>query len=82
MARFRVYLLDGSGRIVSVEDVEFEASREALDFARRLVANRQSHAFELWQGRDRLHKETVDRALYLRGLSHQSPVVSALDKRS
>jgi hypothetical protein len=58
MAQYRVYLLDGNGRIVGSEDIECDRAGEALEFARRLVARRQSHAFELWQGRDRLHKET------------------------
>src|SRR6185437_3159659 len=58
MAQYRCYLLDGSGRIVTFEDVELDNIGSALDFARRLVTENQSHAFELWQGRECLHKET------------------------
>lgn len=57
MAGFRCYLLDGSGRIVASEEIEAADSSAALATARELLSQRQSHAFELWQGDHRIHKE-------------------------
>jgi hypothetical protein len=57
MAQYRCYLLDGSGKIVAFEDLEAGTIDEALVTARELLGKRQSHTFELWQGRERIHKE-------------------------
>lgn len=58
MAQYRCYLLDGSGKIVTFEEIEIFSTDEALAYARRLLAQQHSHGFELWQGRECLHKET------------------------
>jgi len=58
MAQYRCYLLDGSGRIVKSEDIDAITDDDAIVLARERLAEHNSHAFELWQGRDRLHKET------------------------
>lgn len=58
MPHYRCYLLDGSGRIVAAEEVARTSAGEALEFARELCAARRSYAFELWQGRERIFKET------------------------
>jgi hypothetical protein len=58
MAQYRCYLLDGSDKIVAVEDIEIDTVDAALAFARRLCAERRSYAFELWLGRERVFKET------------------------
>jgi hypothetical protein len=58
MAQYRCYLLDGSDRIVAAEDLEIETDEAALALARRLCVERRSYAFELWQGRERVFKET------------------------
>lgn len=57
MAGFRCYLLDGGGRIVASEEIEAADASAAVAIARELLAERQSHAFELWQGDQRIHKE-------------------------
>jgi hypothetical protein len=57
MAQYRCYLLDGSDKIVAVEDLEIDTVEAALAAARRLCADRLSYAFELWQGRERMFKE-------------------------
>ncbi|HUJ97937.1 MAG TPA: hypothetical protein VLV85_06790 [Stellaceae bacterium] len=57
MAQYRCYLLDGSDKIVAVEDIEIDTGDAALAWARQLCAERRSHAFELWQGRERVFKE-------------------------
>jgi hypothetical protein len=58
MAQYRCYLLDGSGKIVAFEEIETASTDEALELARRLLAQQHSHGFELWQGRECLHKES------------------------
>jgi hypothetical protein len=58
MAQYRCYLLDGSDKIVAVEDIEIDTGEAALAAARQLCAGRRSFAFELWQGRERVFKET------------------------
>ncbi|HZB91081.1 MAG TPA: hypothetical protein VE397_06560 [Stellaceae bacterium] len=58
MPQYRCYLLDGSGRIVAAEEIALATTGEALEFARELCAARLSYAFELWEGRERIFKET------------------------
>lgn len=57
MAHYRCYLLDGRGKIVKSEDIEAASDADAVELARRYLAKHESHAFELWRGRDRLRKE-------------------------
>ena len=57
MAQYRCYLLDGSDKIVAVEDIETDTGDAALAWARGLCGERRSYAFELWLGRERVFKE-------------------------
>jgi hypothetical protein len=58
MAHYRCYFLDGSGKIMKSEDIEAASDADAVIIARQRLAQQCSHAFELWQGRDRLSKES------------------------
>lgn len=58
MAQYRCYLLDGSGRIVKSEEIDAPTDEDAIALCRERLADHNSHAFELWRGRDRLCKET------------------------
>jgi hypothetical protein len=58
MAHYRCYLLDGRGKITKSEDLEAAGDEDAVARARELAGRQDSHAFELWRGRERLCKET------------------------
>ena len=58
MAQYRCYLLDGSDRIVKSDDIDAPSDEVAVARARESLAQHMSHGFELWRGRNRLHKET------------------------
>lgn len=57
MVHYRCYFLDGSGKIAKSEDIEAASDEDAVTAARQRLAQQRSHAFELWRGRERLHKE-------------------------
>lgn len=58
MAHYRSYFLDGTGKIVTFEDIEAASDDEAAALAREQLAQRNAHAVELWQGRERLLRES------------------------
>jgi hypothetical protein len=58
MAYYRCYLLDGDGKIAQSEDLEADTDGEAITLGRGIMQQRQSHGLEIWQGRERIHKET------------------------
>jgi len=57
MLHYRCYFLDGSDKIVGVEEIEAASAGDALAVARERCSRQNSYAFELWQGHARLHKE-------------------------
>jgi hypothetical protein len=56
MAHYRCYFIGWNGKITGVEVVEADTVGDAIDISRKLAAQ-SDHAFELWQGQARLHKE-------------------------
>jgi hypothetical protein len=56
VAHYRCYFIGRDGKIAGAEIVEAETARDAIDISRKLAAQ-SDHAFELWQGQARLHKE-------------------------
>lgn len=58
MAHYRCYFLDGTGRITEFENIEATTDEEAAALAHDLLGRHNAHAVELWQGRERLFKES------------------------
>jgi hypothetical protein len=58
MAHYRCYFLDGGGTIMTFENIEAAADEDAVALARDRLAQRNAYAVELWQGRERLFKES------------------------
>ncbi len=58
MAHYRCYFLEGTGRIAEFEDIEAASDEDAVALARERLSQHNAHAVELWQGRERLFKES------------------------
>ncbi|HXZ01455.1 MAG TPA: hypothetical protein VEI03_15780 [Stellaceae bacterium] len=58
MAHYRCYFLDGTGRITEFENIEAASDDDAVALARDRLAQHNAHTVELWQGRERLFKES------------------------
>lgn len=60
MAHYRIYFLNGAGRIAAAENIEAADDAAALEHARAAFAGQDRYpGFELWQGERQLHIETV-----------------------
>jgi hypothetical protein len=58
MTHFRCRFLDSTEQVVSEQDLVVESAADALRLAQAFAQRGHNTAFELWQGKRRLYRES------------------------